>query len=225
MAQLVCLGRHTLTGITATSGGADHDWTGQYRLYSHGRFDPDAVFAVARNEVLDLLSPQQPLVVAMDDSLLPKTGTHIPGVGWRRDPLGPRFQANLIRAQRVLQLSAALPSPDDGSARMVPIDFQHVPTAVKPKPGASDQEWTRYRQDCRKKSITRRGSQRLLALRQSLDADGLMGAASTRTTTSSAPGLGVSTSTSETWSVPSARTSECIWRGPDMMFSCGVRGV
>lgn len=175
LAQLVCLGRHTLTGITATCGGANHDWTGQYRLYSHGRFDPDVLFDVARHQVLELLSEHQPLVVAMDDSLLPKTGTHIPGVGWRRDPQGPRFQVNLIRAQRVLQLSAALPSPDDGSARMVPIDFQHAPTAVKPKPRASQQERSQYRKDCREKSITRRGRQRLLALRQSLDADGYSG--------------------------------------------------
>ncbi|MHC4818917.1 MAG: transposase, partial [Planctomycetota bacterium] len=116
LSQLVCLGRHTLSGITATAGGANRDWTANYRLYSHGRFDPEAVFAVARNEVLRLLSSSQPLVVAMDDSLLPKTGTRIPGVGWRRDPLGPRFQVNLIQAQRVLQLSAALPSRSDDSA-------------------------------------------------------------------------------------------------------------
>lgn len=172
LSQLVCLGRHTLSGITATAGGANRDWTANYRLYSHGRFDPEAVFAVARNEVLRLLSASQPLVVAMDDSLLPKTGTRIPGVSWRRDPLGPRFQVNLIQAQRVLQLSAALPSRSDDSARLIPIDFQHAPTPVKPKPKASAQEWTQYRKACRLSSITQQGSQRLAALRQSLDSHG-----------------------------------------------------
>ncbi|HSH12648.1 MAG TPA: transposase, partial [Desulfurivibrionaceae bacterium] len=172
LAQLVCLGRHTLTSITATAGGASHDWSAQYRLYSHRRFDPETVFAVARNEVLQHLPEDQPLVVAMDDSLLPKTGTRIPGVGWRRDPLGPRFQVNLIRAQRVLQLSAALPSPRNTSARLVPIDFQHVPTPVKPRPTATDAEWTRYRQECRHSRLPRRGRQQLAALRQALDQAG-----------------------------------------------------
>lgn len=131
LSQLVCLGRHTVTGVTATAGAAFRDWSAQYRLYSEARFDPEAVFAVVRDELERQLPEQEPLVVAMDDSLLRKTGTHIPGVSWRRDPLGPRFQVNFVKAQRVLQLSAALPSAENGSARLVPIDFQHVPTCTQ----------------------------------------------------------------------------------------------
>jgi hypothetical protein len=172
LSQLVCLGRHTVTGITATAGAAFRDWSAQYRLYSQARFDPGAVFAVVRQELERELSPQQPLVVALDDSLLRKTGTHIPGVGWRRDPLGPRFQVNFVKAQRVLQLSAALPSRDHGSARLVPIDFQHVPTPAKPKPKATAREWQRYRRACRQQSISRQAGRRLETLRHQLDADG-----------------------------------------------------
>jgi hypothetical protein len=172
LSQLVCLGRHTLTGVTATAGAALQDWSAQYRLYSQARFDPEAVFAVVREQLLEELSPEQPLVVAMDDSLLRKTGTHIAGVSWRRDPLGPRFQVNLVRAQRVLQLSAALPSSEKGSARLVPIDFQHVPTPPKPKGKVSPAERRQYERDCRRHSITRRAGQRLEQLRQQLDASG-----------------------------------------------------
>jgi hypothetical protein len=172
LSQLVCLGRHTLTGVTATAGAAFQDWSAQYRLYSQSRFDPELVFAVVRQQLEQELSSEDPLVVAMDDSLLRKTGTRIPGVGWRRDPLGPRFQVNLVKAQRVLQLSAALPSPENGSARLVPIDFQHVPTVQKPKPKASAVEWRQYWRDCRQYSLTGRASQGLEALRQQLDSDG-----------------------------------------------------
>lgn len=172
LSQLVCLGRHTLTGVTATAGAAFQDWSAQYRLYSQARFDPEAVFAVVREQLEQQLSGQEPLVVAMDDSLLRKTGTHIPGVSWRRDPLGPPFQVNFVKAQRVLQLSAALPSAENGSARLVPIDFQHVPTPRKPKPKASAQEWKCYGRACRQNSITQRASQRLHALRQHLDTRG-----------------------------------------------------
>jgi len=172
LSQLVCLGRHTLTGVTATAGAAFQDWSAQYRLYSQSRFDPEAVFAVVRNQLLQQLSAEEPLVVAMDDSLLRKTGPHIPGVSWRRDPLGPRFQVNFVKAQRILQLSGALPSPENGSVRLVPIDFQHVPTPRKPKPKASAAEWSQYGRDCRQQSLTQRASQRLEALRRQLDSSG-----------------------------------------------------
>jgi hypothetical protein len=172
LSQLVCLGRHTLTGVTATAGAAFRDWSAQYRLYSQARFDPEAVFGVVRQQLQQELSSEEPLVVAMDDSLLRKTGPHIPGVFWRRDPLGPHFQVNFIKAQRILQLSAALPSPQNASARLVPIDFQHVPTPRKPKRGAPSAEWRQYGRDCRQQSLTRRASQRVVALRQQLDADG-----------------------------------------------------
>lgn len=172
LSQVVCLGRHTLTGITATSGGAFQDWSAQYRLYSQARFDPEAVFRVVREEVTRHLSESAPLVVAMDDSLLRKNGRHIPGVGWRRDPLGPPFQVNLVKGQRILQLSAALPSRDNQSARMVPIDFQHVPTPTKPKPTASPQQRAQYARACRENSLAAQASRRIKALRQQLDTSG-----------------------------------------------------
>jgi hypothetical protein len=172
LSQLVCLGRHTLTAVTATAGAAFQDWSAQYRLYSHARFDPEAVFGVVREQLHKELLAEEPLVVAMDDSLLRKTGTHIPGVSWRRDPVGPRFQVNFVKAQRVLQLSAALPSTQNGSARLIPIDFQHVPTPPKPKRTASPTAWKQYGRAGRQQSLTRRASQRLQALRQQLDADG-----------------------------------------------------
>ncbi len=51
---------------------------------------------------------------------------------WRRDPLGPPFQTNLVRGQRYLQFSAAWPNGQQGQARMLPIGFYHVPGAGKP---------------------------------------------------------------------------------------------
>jgi hypothetical protein len=65
------------------------------------------------------------------------------GVRWSRDPLGPPFAVNFVRAQRVLQLSAALPS-GRAQARMVPVDFQHAPMPAKLKPKASAQEAKEY---------------------------------------------------------------------------------
>jgi hypothetical protein len=33
LAQLVCLGRHTLTGLLATNGQLQKDWSADYRLF------------------------------------------------------------------------------------------------------------------------------------------------------------------------------------------------
>ena len=46
------------------------------------------------------LPPPPPLVVAVDDTLVRKTGCKIDRVGWKRDTLGPAFQTNLVRGQR-----------------------------------------------------------------------------------------------------------------------------
>jgi len=171
----VCLGRHTLTGVTATAGGAFSDWTAQYRLYSRERFDPGEVFAVARRRIERSLRPDRPMIVAMDDSLLRKTGPKIHGVAYRRDPLSPPFQVNLVRGQRVLQLSAALPGPTPGAARMVPIAFSHAPTPAKPSRHADDTRWTEYRRACERSRISLHGLAGVTRLRLQLDRDGAAG--------------------------------------------------
>ena len=56
--------------------------------------------------VLHMLPDNAPLVTALDDTGLRKTGRKIPGVGYRRDPMSPPFHVNLVPAQRFVQLSA-----------------------------------------------------------------------------------------------------------------------
>ena len=172
LAQLVCLGRHTLTGVKATSGGAFSDWSSDYRLYSQERFAPEAVFGVVRRQIDQRLDAKHPFVVAMDDSLLRKTGRKIHGVGYRRDPLSPPFQANLVPGQRVLQLSAALTGPTPAAMRMIPIDFAHIPTPSRPSRKAAAAQWTAYRKALERSRINRHGLEWITRLRQNLDEDG-----------------------------------------------------
>ena len=170
LSSLVCLGRHTITGLLHAAGESFQDWSALYRVFSQSRLDSEALFAAVRRGVVAQLRPGEPLVVALDDSLLPKRGTKTPGVAWRRDPLGPPFQTNLIRAQRVVEIAAALPAGErPGPARLIPIDFQHAPTPPKPRQNASEEERQQYREASRKASLARRGAARLHALRQNLD--------------------------------------------------------
>jgi hypothetical protein len=122
LAHLLAFGRHTISSMLRAQNRHHLDWSADYRFYSQDRFDEDAVFDQIRRQVQAHLPGNQPLVAAMDDSLLRKTGRKIHGVRYLRDPLGPPFQVNFVRGLRVLQLSAALPQ-GGGRARMIPIDF------------------------------------------------------------------------------------------------------
>jgi hypothetical protein len=106
-----------VTGLLCTQ--QFQDWSAEYRLYREPRLDLSKIWGVLRRglEAAYERDPQRkdsPFLVAMEDSLVRKTGTRIHGVAWRRDPLSPPFQTHLVRGQRVLQLSAAYPpeSPD-----------------------------------------------------------------------------------------------------------------
>ncbi len=116
---MLCLGRHTVTGLLTTSGSQFLDWSASYRLFSQDRLPLDPIFSVVRRAVVSDLAPDAPVCAVLDDSLLRRAGTHTPGVAWRRDPLGPRFQTNFVRAQRFLQISLAMPTAD-GLTRLVP---------------------------------------------------------------------------------------------------------
>ena len=89
------------------------------------------IFSVVRRAIADQLPAGEPFRAVLDDSLLRRSGLQTPGVAWRRDPLGPRFQTNFVRGQRFLQISAAMPGKD-GAFRLAPVAFLHTPTPPKP---------------------------------------------------------------------------------------------
>jgi hypothetical protein len=167
LAALLSQNRCTLTNLICTSGTQHQDWTADYRLYSKDRVNEDALFGQARGSLLKHLPNDQPLVVALDDTLVRKTGKKIFGSGWKRDPLGPPFQTNLVHGQRYLQLSAAWPIAD-GEARMVPIDFQHAPSPSKPRKNAEDpeQEQAKYREALKQQNLNRISLERIERLRR-----------------------------------------------------------
>lgn len=159
-----------MTGLLTTCGQEFQDWSAPYRLFSCDRLPLAEIFALIRRGVLAEWPPQAPFSVAIDDSRLRKTGIRIPGVAWRRDPLGPHFQTNFVRAQRVLQFSAAVPL-SDRAYRMVPVSFLHAPTPVKPSRKASPEERQQYRQAARQARLPLLAAQQIAALRQALDAE------------------------------------------------------
>jgi DDE superfamily endonuclease len=159
-----------VTGLLTTSGSQFQDWTAAYRLFSQDRIPLAEIFSVVRRAVAAQLPAGAPFRAVLDDSLLRRSGLHTPGVAWRRDPLGPRFQTNFVRAQRFLQISAAMPGKD-GAYRLAPIAFLHTPTPPKPKLKASAAERAHYRGQARASRLSLRAAQQMIQLRQSLDRD------------------------------------------------------
>lgn len=170
LAQLTCLGRHTLTGLICASGRQFADWSADYRLFSKARWQVQALFRPVLGGVLCQLAQAAPLVTALDDTLLLKTGRRIPGVAYRRDPLSPAFACNLIRAQRFLQLSALLPQGrTPGPARALPLHYEHVPGVPKPRKTAPPEQWKQYRQACRQDNLSTHGAAAIEQCRRHLD--------------------------------------------------------
>lgn len=169
LAVLLCPEKSTVTNLICVGGGQQRDWSADYRLYSKERVNEDALFALALEEVLAELPAASPLVVALDDTLVRKSGTSVAGASWRRDPLGPPFQTNLVRGQRYLQMSAAWPL-DNGAARMVPVVFRHSPSAPKAPKEADDLAREEHRESCRQMNLNAYALREMEGLRQSVPA-------------------------------------------------------
>jgi hypothetical protein len=171
LSQLACLGRHTITGLACTAGRQDRDWSADCRFLSQDHWQAERLFDPVLAGLLALLPTEAPLVTGMDDTHLKKTGTHIPGVAYRRDPLSPPFHTNFVRAQRCLQIAGMLPAaPTIGPARAIPIAYRHVPSLPKPKRSASAEEWKAYRQQARQQNLSTAAVSALGQLRADLNA-------------------------------------------------------
>ena len=152
LACLLCPERGTLSNLICTSGEQQSDWSAHYRLYSKDRVNEDVLFDHVRTTLQQALPGGHPLVISLDDTLIRKRGTHIEGVGWKRDPLGPSFQTNLVRGQRYLQFCAAWPL-EDGSARLVPVAFVHAPSAARPPKDADAAQAQAHREQKKQKNL------------------------------------------------------------------------
>jgi hypothetical protein len=172
---MVCFGRHTITGLLRLQDRTQQDWTADYRLYAQAHFDEDKIFGMLRTQVQEQLAADAPLITALDDSLLRKTGRKVSGVRYLRDPMSPPFHVNFVRGLRVLQISAALPQGNAGAARLIPIDFRHAPLPPKPRKNAPAAIQERYEQQRVSKNINLVGRERLAWLRKQMDESGATG--------------------------------------------------
>lgn len=84
---LLCVGRHTVTGVMRAAGVVEHDHNGYHRFFSRGIWSPDEVGLVVLSLVLRLVGPTERVQLTLDDTLARHTGKHIAGASMHHDPL------------------------------------------------------------------------------------------------------------------------------------------
>jgi hypothetical protein len=168
-----CHGRRTITGALSACGKQFNDWSSFYNVFSKMKIDNEKVMQIIQKNILKEVNNQKYIYAHMDDTTIKKTGKHISGTSWMRDPLGPKFCTNFIWGQRFIQMSLALTEKGEKSeSRAIPIDFFHAPSAIKPKKGASKEEIAQYKEDKKNAKLSVQGSKRIAHLRANLDKDG-----------------------------------------------------
>lgn len=157
---LTCLRTHLTSNAICATGRQFVDWSADYRLFSRSPWDPHALFDPIFDHLAELLpSPQAPVVAALDDTLCKKTGRHIPGATFARDPQSPPFHVNLCRGLRFVQASVLVRAKQFlGPARALPVRFEPAPPAVKPKPQRAGKHTRKNQRDQKKNAKRNRKS-------------------------------------------------------------------
>ena len=168
--SLCSFGRRTISRAICAVGRHHQDWSADYRLYSRSPWETQNLFDPVFKEHKKRY-PQNPIVIALDDTKLPKTGRKIASAFWQRDPLSPPFHTNLLYGLRFLQASLIFPHYLYGahSAQAVPVRFVECPTVKKPGKRATEEEIETYKQEVKARNLPARGLEVLKELRTHLD--------------------------------------------------------
>lgn len=138
---LVNLGCQRLSQVIVATGHGDRDWTAWYRLFNRDRVDWTNAQGQLVTELCAELGRDDPLVVVLDATQLPRTGQRMPGIGWGRNPLTPAWKPGIWRSQRWVGLHGLLPRSADGKSRALPLRFVPAPSP-KATPGITPcPEW------------------------------------------------------------------------------------
>lgn len=168
---LTCLRAHLTSTAICASGRQFQDWSADYRVCSRSPWEPRQLFDVVLNHLPGLLpSPAAPVLAAIDDTILKKTGRRIPGVKILRDPMSPTFHVNFCYGLRFVQVSVLVsPRAAPGPARALPVRFDFAPPANKPKKNAPPEDWQKYKVEQKKRTLSLVGVEAIVSLRASLD--------------------------------------------------------
>src|SRR5215831_14200975 len=166
-------GRRTISRTISALGRSDRDWSGDYKMFSRCKWQSEQLFDPVIDEYLDRY-PKMPVVSAIDDTKIRKTGKKIKSARWQRDPLSPAFHLNFLYGLRFLQASLLFPHYREGNypPRGIPVRFQEVPPLKKPGKRASQQDHQQYRELQKTQNLSTQSLNVIRDLRASVDQRG-----------------------------------------------------
>ena len=166
-------GRRTISRTLGALGRWDKDWSADYKMFSRCLWKPERLFDPVIDEYLERY-PRRPVIAAIDDTKLRKTGRKIAGASWHRDPLSPPFHMNLMYGLRFLQASLLFAHYQEGDhpPRGVPVRFQEAPPLKKPGKRASEEQLEQYKKLKKEKNLSTQALELIRDLRASLDQRG-----------------------------------------------------
>jgi len=174
-ACLSASGRKTITSMAIFLGRYHKLPIADYKFYSDCKWNVEDLFDPIMCLAAQYINGEY-LCLAADDTKIHKTGKKIPYTGWQVDPLGPKFQTNLIWALRYLQISILLPlyaTSDKTPARSIPVRFTAAPAVKKPGKKATETEWKNYKVLSRTYNLSTIFVEEVKQLRKSMDTQGL----------------------------------------------------
>lgn len=174
---LLATGKRTVTSSLAVRGLQHRPWAPDYLVFSRAPWESDALFKqvlAASIQTAERFTPESPLIFAVDDTYLPKSGKKIRAARWLRDPLSPPFQVNLRWGIRYFHIAHILPLFQLGQdPRAVSIDFTPAPSVKRPGKKASPEELSQFKEAKKNTNLSLLAVQRFKLLRSNLDSLGL----------------------------------------------------
>ncbi|HYK87175.1 MAG TPA: transposase [Acidobacteriota bacterium] len=166
-------GRRTVSRTICALGRSQQDWSADYKVFSRSRWDQDRLFEPVIDEYL-VRYPKGPVVAAVDDTNLRKTGKKIKGAQWLRDPLSPPFHVNLMYGLRFVQISMLFQHYREGdfAPRGIPVRFQEAPPVKKPGKRATAEQVQEYNKLKKQKNLPTQTLEMIRGFRSSLDERG-----------------------------------------------------
>lgn len=174
IASLCAFNRKTITNMAIYLGRGQKLPVADYKFYSEYKWNVEDLFNPILQKATEY-SPGDYISVAADDTRIHKTGKKIPNASWHADPLGPKFQTNLIWGLRYLQMSILLPlylKSENTPARAIPIRFTLAPHVKKPGKKSTEEDRQHYKILSKQKNLSTTFVQEVINLRRTLDSMG-----------------------------------------------------
>ena len=141
LAEMMTLGRHTVTQLLRTLGAISCDWSAFYRIFSRGRWDEAALGAQLLRETLEHVRGSAPYVVTVDGVRIPRSGQQVAGSSWWPAPNTAYFRRGLERAQRFVEIAWLTPE-QESYCRAIPLRWLAAVTAKSvPSSSTPCKEW------------------------------------------------------------------------------------